>query len=168
MHDAPPGWIAARYAVGGTLISIFLHSMLSGGTFLAVVWLYGAAMAPLTLAFAVIPSILSAPGAAIAYRMDLPWRMACAMISAAVLGLMGVLLINGSEMQVEQLAFVPVAALAAIPGCIADWMATRRERLARMARWKRSAVVACLTICVVLIAAGTVQTLRHPPALVWL
>ena len=159
--------ITARYAVGGTLISIFLHSMFSGGTFLAVVWLYGARMAPLTMAFAIMPSVLSAPGAALAYRIDLGWRMACAMLSAAVLSLVAVLWLNGRDMRVEQLMFMPIAALASIPGCLADWMATRRERLARIPKWPRRTAAGCMMVCIALILAGTVQTLRHPPVLFW-
>jgi len=159
--------VAARYAIGGGIISVFLHSLLTGGKFLAVVWLYGAVMAPLTLAFAVGPSILSAPGAMLAHRMDLGWRMTSAIVSAAVLTLTLILWLNGDHMQGEQLLFVPLAAIAAIPACLADWGASRHNRLRHMPAWLCAAFIIGLAAGVLLIVSGTIATLKNPPQLTW-
>lgn len=159
--------VAARYAIGGTIISIFLHSLLTGGSFLAVVWLYGIAMAPLTLAFAVAPSILSAPGAMLAHRMDLGWRITCAAVSAAVLTLALVLWVNGDQVRGENILFAPLASIAAVPACLADWMASRRDLLRRMPIRLRTALITTLIIATIFIVIGTVATLRNPPQLVW-
>lgn len=131
-------------------------------------WVYGWTMLPLTLFFAVVPPILSAPGAIAARGLDLPQHMMSAIASAALLALLGSVALNRYAMRAEHLIFMPVAAVLALPACLVDWAVTKRERLRQTPCWLQVVLSIALALAMIWIIQGVASILRDPPKPVWL